>query len=258
MNIEKGINQLKCALDLKRNIVGVQFIFKKEDFDKFDVKAVNNKMSYCNTVKLASQGKGFKANIDNFYCKASARALGLMDVDNQISSGREYFSYRMYNSLGTAKNIQKNVTYVDHKIYGIVVMPLEKFHINPDIVIMIVNPYQAMRIVQGYSYSFGVAKNIKLTGNQGLCSECTATPYETNDLNISLLCSNTRFAAKWSEEELGLGFPYHMFESISQGILKTIDPSEPNKRKREIMNDAKEKNIDLNVNLGTSYYKSGK
>lgn len=258
MNIEGRINQLNCSLDLKRCIVGVKFIFSKEDFDKLEVNQVNYRMSYCNTVKLASKGKSFKANLDNFYCKASARALGLMDVDNQIISGREYFSYRMYNSLGTAKGVQSHVTYVDHKIYGVMAMPLEKFDTIPDIVIMIVNPYQAMRIVQGYSYSFGVAKNIKFTGNQGLCSECTATPYETNDLNISLLCSNTRFAAKWNGEELGIGFPYHMFESISGGILKTIDPSEPNWRKREIMKNAEEKDIDLKVNLGTSYYRSGK
>ena len=115
MDIKNRVDQLKCSLDLKRFIVGVRFVFSKEDFDKIQVNQVNYKMSYCNTVKLASKGRSFKANLDNFYCKASARALGLMDVDNQITSGREYFSYRMYNSLGTAKSVQNHVTYVNHK-----------------------------------------------------------------------------------------------------------------------------------------------
>ncbi|WP_432664992.1 DUF169 domain-containing protein [Wukongibacter baidiensis] len=258
MELKNKLDQLNCCLDLKREIVGVKFIFTKEDFDAFDVKQVNNKMSYCNTVKLATRGKSFKANVDNFFCKASARALGLMDVNNDITSGRLYHSFRMYNSLGTAKGVQKHVTFIDHEIYGVVVMPLEKFDTEPDVVVMIVNPYQAMRVVQGYSYSYGVAKNVKFTGNQGLCSECTATPYETNDLNVSLLCANTRLAAKWSDEEMGLGVPFHMFNTIADGIMKTLDPSDPNSKKREIIERAKNRDIDIDVNLGTSYYRSGK
>lgn len=258
MDIQKKINELGCVLDLKRRIVGVKFVFTKEEFDNIDVKQVNNKMSYCNTVKFASKGKGFKANIDNFFCKASARALGLMEVDNQITSGKEYYSYRMYNSLGIAKNVQKHVTYIDHKIYGVVVQPLEKFQTDPDIVIMIINPYQAMRIVQGYAYHYGVAKNIQFTGNQGLCSECTATPYEANDLNISLLCANTRFAAKWNENELGIGMPFSVFLTVTDGVLKTINPSEPDAVKKIIMDRAEKQNHNIDIALGTSYYRSGK
>lgn len=258
MNIDSKVSNLECALDLKRHIVGVKFIFTQEDFEKLAVKQVNYKMSYCNTVRLASQGKSFKSNIDNFLCKASARALGLRAIDNQITSGREYFSYNMYNSLATAKNVQKNVTYIDHKIYGIVVMPLEKFHIEPDVVVMIINPYQAMRVIQGYAYHKGIAKNIKFTGNQGLCSECTATPYEKNDLNVSLLCANTRFAANWDENELGVGMPYNIFDSVADGIIKTINPSECDSKKEKIMARAQEQNLNIDMELGTSYYKSGR
>ena len=164
----------------------------------------------------------------------------------------------MYNSLGVAKEVQKNVTYINHKIYGVAVKPLINFEEEPDVVIMIVNPYQAMRVVQGYSYHYGVSKNIKLTGNQGLCSECTATPYENNDLNISLLCANTRLAAKWNDNEMGLGIPYHMFSTVANGIIQTLNPSEPNSRKRKIIEHAKQKDIEINVELGTSYYRSGK
>jgi uncharacterized protein (DUF169 family) len=139
-----------------------------------------------------------------------------------------------------------------------VVQPLEKFQTDPDIVIMIINPYQAMRIVQGYAYHYGVAKNIQFTGNQGLCSECTATPYEANDLNISLLCANTRFAAKWNENELGIGMPFSVFLTVTDGVLKTINPSEPDAVKKIIMDRAEKQNHNIDIALGTSYYRSGK
>ena len=36
------------------------------------------------------------------------------------------------------------------KTYGLLIQPLNAFNLYPDIVILMVNPYQAMRIQQGY------------------------------------------------------------------------------------------------------------
>jgi len=252
------VNKVSTVLDLNRNIVGVKFIFSKEEFEILDVKQVREKMSYCNTVRLATKGYSYKAEAENFLCKASARALGTLEVDNQVVSGQDYYSFNMYNSLGTAKYVQQNVTYIDHKIYGVLVMPLGKFEVEPDVAVMILNPYQSMRVVQGYAYHKGIAKNVKFTGNQGLCSECTATPYETNDLNVSLLCANTRFAANWQDDEMGIGMPYHLFETVADGILKTIEPSDPDTKKEKVIKRLAERDLNVNVNLGTSYYKSGR
>jgi len=252
------VNKISTVLDLERNIVGVKFLFSKEEFENLDVKQVKNKMSYCNTVRLASKGHSYKSEGENFLCKASARALGTLEVDNRVVSGQDYHSFNMYNSLGTAKYVQQNVTYIDHEIHGVQVMPLSKFETDPDVVVMILNPYQSMRVVQGYAYHKGIAKNVKFTGNQGLCSECTATPYETNDLNVSLLCANTRFAANWQDNEMGIGMPYHLFETVADGILKTIEPSDSDTKKEKVIERLKAKNIEVDIELGTSYYKSGR
>ncbi|KNF08395.1 hypothetical protein CLPU_7c00230 [Gottschalkia purinilytica] len=115
----------------------------------------------------------------------------------------------MYNSLCNSKLVQKDITYINHEIYGLEIRPLKDFIEKPDIVIMITNPYQSMRIIQGYTYQLGVHKNIKIAGNQVFCSECTATPYESNDLNISMLCSGTRYFAKWDNNEMTIGIPYN-------------------------------------------------
>jgi len=251
-------NKVETVLDLDRKIVGVKFLFDAQTFEACETKQVKHKMSYCNTVRLATHGHGFKAEFNNFLCKASARALGLLEPDNHVISGQDYYSFNMYNSIATAKGVQKEVTFINHEIYGVQVMPLEKFQSKPDMVIMIMNPYQSMRIVQGYSYHHGIAKNIKLTGNQGLCSECTATPYENNDINISMLCANTRFAADWKDHEVGAGMPYALFERVADGLIKTIEGSDSDVRKEKIIKRLADKNIDLPIDLGTSYYKSGR
>ena len=46
--------------------------------------------------------------------------------------------------------------------YGIMTVPLENSKIEPDIIIGIINPYQAMRIVQGYEYYTGVKPKLDL------------------------------------------------------------------------------------------------
>lgn len=256
MNIKAMVQDLKCVLGLERYIVGIKFIFNKEEYELSDVPQVRYKLSYCNMVKLAASGKSFKADISNFLCIGSAKALGLIKPDSNATSGNVYYSFGLYDSLCTAKNVQQDVTFLDHQAYGVVVMPLEKFETQPDVAIFIVNPYQSMRILQGYAYHHGAAKNIKMAGNSGMCSECTATPYDTNDMNLSLLCSNTRFSAKWKDDELGIGMPLNMFEKVCDGVIKTIGPCEPNERKMKIIAKCKEAGKKIDISLDGNYFKS--
>jgi len=246
---------LKDILMIDREIVGVTLCMKKEDYTVSDVSELKKKMSYCNMVKYATKGKAFKATLDHFFCGGSQRALGMRPLEDNVMTGEEYYSYKMYDSLQVAKSVQEEVTYLPTGTYGVIVAPL-KAAVKPDIVIMIVNPYQAMRITQGYAYHMGIAKNIKFTGNQGICSECTAAPYINQDMNVSLLCANTRFSAQWQEYEMAIGLPFDMFEKLVFGVLKTLNASEPDKRKVKMM-DLNDK-YDIDISLKTSYYKSSK
>ena len=42
---------------------------------------------------------------------------------------------------------------------------------------------------------------------QALCEECTTRPFESNEVNISMLCSGTRCVAQWQKDELRIGIP---------------------------------------------------
>lgn len=256
MNIKSVVTDLNCALGLERRIVGVKFIFSEAEYRENRATEVKFKLSYCNMVKQATQGKSVKACIDNFLCVGSAKALGLIKPDENALSGNLYYSFGLYDSLETSKKTQDQVTFLNHQVYGVMVMPLEEIVVDPDIVIFIANPYQSMRIIQGYAYHHGAAKNIKMVSNSGICSECTATPYAANDLNVSLLCSNTRFAAKWHDHELGVGLPFSMLESVHEGILKTIEPCEPYDRKIMIQERYRKLGIMSDIRMDTTYFLS--
>ena len=250
------MDRLYSSINVDRKIVGVKFLFSEDDFNSFDIEPAKAKLSYCMMVKIASSGKSIKVKREHFKCNSSARALGIKESDFHVKSGREYYSYGLYDSLGTAKKVQSTVTYIEDSIYGVVLQPIEMFKVDPDVAIMISNPYNVMRVVQGYTYTYGMAENIKFAGNQGLCSELTARPYENNDINISLLCSNTRFSCKWEDGEMGVGMPYKIFQSVLEGVLNTLNPAEPDYKKEDIIKRAGKRNVKINVVKGENYYNS--
>lgn len=256
ISTKEQIKKLYSCMELNKRIVGIKFLFSEEEFNSFHVKPAEHKLSYCMMVRIASSGKSVKVRAEHFKCNSSARALGIKKSNSYINSGREYYSYGLYDSLGTAKGVQKNVTYINHELYGVLLQPIENFECEPDVVIMISEPYNVMRIMQGYSYTYGMAKNIGFAGNQGVCSELTARPYENNDINVSMLCSNTRFSCNWEDSEMGVGMPYKMFLNVLEGIIKTVNSVEADYKKEKIIKRAEENEVELNVIMGENYYGS--
>jgi uncharacterized protein (DUF169 family) len=240
--IFKAITDINCALKLDRRVVGVKFLFDEEEFDKPDSKKLTGKMAYCVMVRTAMTGKSLKGAAENIGCMGGAKALGMVGLDETALSGRFYRKLGLYQDLATSKNVQKTTTFCSHKLYGVMVKPLEKYEEEPDVVLMVTTPYNAMRIVQGYTHVFGFNTAYRMSGNQAICSECTAVPFEKNDINVSFMCSGTRFKAKWGDGELAIGFPFNRFLPVVRGIYATLDLTEPNEKKAEIEGRCRELN----------------
>lgn len=127
---------------------------------------------------------------------------------------------------------------------------------EPDIVIMITSPYTAMRIVQGYTYAYGFAQNIMMSGMGALCSELTVRPWKNQDMNISMLCSNTRFTSGWGDDEVGVAFPHYMLAEILTGVKSTMNEVDPDEKKEKIIERMNKSGVQLEVRIGKNYYNS--
>jgi uncharacterized protein (DUF169 family) len=253
--IAEEVTKINCALKLRRKIVGIKFIFGKEEFEKADAKKLTVKMPYCVMVRNAMEGKSLKAGIENAGCPGGARALGMIELDEMFTSGRHYRKLGLYQDLVTSKNVYMNATFCRHKLYGVMAKPIEKYNEEPDVVLIVTNPYNCMRIVQGYTYVFGFNTAYKMSGNQAICSECTAFPFESNDINVSLLCAGTRYNAKWNDDEMAIGFPFNQFLPIVKGLYATLDLIEPNEKKKEIEARCKELNMETPaIQYNKNYY----
>lgn len=254
-SLRQAIINLNCALELESKIVAIKFLFTEEDFNQADAKHITSKMNYCVMVKLATMGRSLKAKGDDLACEAGARALGLKPIDDYNKSGQSGKKLGLYNDMTTSKSARDAMSYCDHKAYGIMVKPLEEYEDDPDVIIIVTSPYNAMRIIQGYSYFNGIHSTFKMSGNQAICSESTAFPYLSNGINTSLLCIGTRHKAGWKDNELSVSFPFNSFFKITEGVMNTINIMDSNAKKEIIEKKLHENAIDnFHIKYNFNYY----
>lgn len=259
---KKSAILLESLLDLKRRAVGVKFLLDREEYENCTETAIGGIMPYCTFIRNASAGKAYKATVEHFACRGAAMALGMLKPDQLTLSGKPRWKNGSYSTLCVARNVSKKMVYCEHDCYGVVIKPLSEYEQAPDVVLIITDPYNAMRFTQGYAYYEGHTKGIQMSGMQAICQECTSYPFEENDMNISMLCSGTRMLAQWSRDELAIGIPYHKFLTVLDGIKQTVNPLERNKHKEVIAEKLRvnelsdELQIVMNKNYDDGAYKA--
>lgn len=225
---------LYAALDLKRLPVGVKLLFNEESYKAIPWDEPNGEQAYCCMIEKATRGKSMKTNLVHHNCDGGTTALYLEESTQKIESGEEYFSYNLYQTPAAARRIREGVKGLyrtQAKTYGLAIAPLEDFEQVPDVVIFMVNPYQAMRIQQGYVYADGSRIETSGASMQALCSEATVEPYLTGRLNSTPLCPSTRFLAKWHDDEMAIGIPFEKIESMVEGLMATIGTTDSEAKK---------------------------
>ena len=244
-----------ALLYLDRRIVGVQFIYEKERFDCIDAIEPLRPMYYCQAVASASSGNRIKLTKDTSGCSGSSRALGFVPPAPQYYTGESGMALGLYENQQVAKSVALKFAILNRPLYGIVIMPLECFEEEPDVVLFITNTREAMRIVQGYTCTYGLQNNFCMSGNQAVCVECTNYPYINQCINLSVFCAGTRYRTNWKESEVAIGVAYSKFAGLVRGIQNTVNAIERNRRKAEIERDLRRDSLyDLDIQYGRTYF----
>ena len=256
--MRKEVTEFQTLLEFEKNrkIVGVKFLYTEQEYIRLNVKEATHQMFYCMMVKAATVGHSMKVRKEHIYCSAASEVLGFTEPSQDVKTGKQQYERNMYGTEEAASDIANCTPYLSHDVYGMCIQPLEEYEQEPDMVLAFCKPYTAMRIMQGYSYYYGVAKQIRFAGMGGICTELMARSYENQDINVSFLCSGTRFAAEWKDDEVGVAFPYKMFLYILKGVRDTLNTFEPDDKKEEILQRARKNEIPLNVEKGTNYHGS--
>lgn len=255
MNYIDIVNTLYSSLILKYKIIGIKLIKSKEEYEKINFKEPIKALNYCAMVRMAAIGSCYKAKEDNFKCKSAPRVLGINPDDTLNNKGQRWASWGLYKDEKMALDVRLKLNYFKEKNYGVTIAPIEKYENAPDVIIFICNPYNAMRIFQGYTYSYGICDNLEVIGNQAICYESTTRILQNKNISISFLCIGTRHKAGWSDDDMSIGINKKCLEGIASGILNTINPMEHDKKKKIIKEKLNLNNINYKIEYSCNYYK---
>ncbi len=248
----------QAYLDLDHHMVGVQLLESQADYELCQAEERKGRAFYCQLIKKATKSYRVKAALPNFSCDTSARILGLKEYYEEEEGIDGWYDSGLYANRILAEKQHQSVEPVTRPNYGVLVGSLDLIEVNPDLVLLACRPSQAMRLVQAYTYSYGFKKDIKISGQCGICFESTALPLKENDFSLSLLCSGTRFLSQWSDDTMMVSFPFGMIEKILDGLVATAQHVESNCDKAEIIQRLKQLGLNELGNLKESqayYYK---
>lgn len=250
----RAAQTLRCVLDLPREVVAVDLAQTSAEFASWSVRALKGKLSFCAMVRLASLGRGRKALGANFGCRGASEVFRFVEPTPEALSGERLHGFGLYASQEIAQQMQASMARLPEPCMGVAVMPLAACNRPPQVVVVLANAYQAMRLVQAWAYHHGPVRNAFLAGNRGICAECVAKPLVSDMLNLSPLCANTRHTAKWADQELGLGLPFAHLEQLLDGLLKTVNAAESEERKQALVERCAAAGVELKLPRGTSYF----
>jgi uncharacterized protein (DUF169 family) len=257
MTLQQQFALTSCILGLQREIVAVNFFCTAEEFEVYPILQFKRKHTFCSMVRLASIGHGRKALSSNFRCRGASEVFRFVEPGADSISGERLFGFGLYAHRELAGKVQSSMARLATSCSGLAVLPLSSCTSLPQSIVIVVDAYQAMRLVQAWAYHHGLLEDLAIAGNRGICSECVARPLTTGKLHLSMLCANTRHVARWSDQEMGIGLPGDKLGILLDGLIRTIPAVETSARKRAILRRCVEAEVEFSMPEGKAYFIRG-
>lgn len=209
--------KMKDKLGLERSPVAVKLVLREEDLPE-GVERISEPARHCEMVMRASRGEIFYALGEDQECKGGAGAIGADEMPEKVKTGEFYYGLGRFSSFPAAKRTLDLIPKIDLKFYAVVYAPLEKVEFDPDVIVVVCNPAQALRLVQALVYTKGGRVRGDFAGIQSICADAVAGPYMRGEANITLACSGSRQYSDIREDELIVGLTAENIECIMEAL----------------------------------------
>ncbi|MCK9151687.1 DUF169 domain-containing protein [Methanobacterium alcaliphilum] len=196
--------KIKESLNLEKSPVAIKFVLREKDLPE-GIDKIESPMRHCEMVQAASQGNIFYATASAQACKGGAAAIGIGEAPAKLKTGEFYYDLGRFSSLGSGKRTIDSIPKIDMDVYAILYSPLEKSNFDPDVIVIIANPAQAMKLSQALVYTLGGRVEADFSGIQSICADAVAGPFMRKRPNITLGCSGSRQYADIKDDEVIVG-----------------------------------------------------
>ena len=196
--------KIKDNLGLEKSPVAIKFVLREKNLPE-GVSKIEDNIRHCEMVQKASHGDIFYATSEEEMCKGGSAAVGLQEPLEKAKTGEFYMTLGRFSSIGSAKRTVDAIPKIDPMMYALVYAPLEKANFDPDVVVVICNPAQALKLAQALIYTSGGRIGADFSGIQSICADVVAGPFLSGTPNFTLGCSGSRQYADIKEDEVIVG-----------------------------------------------------
>ncbi|GAB7015585.1 DUF169 domain-containing protein [Methanogenium cariaci] len=211
-------NELKELLGLKGSPVAVKLVKNKADipagYDK-----VPEKSRHCQFVQDArlTGTKGY-ATKEEHMCKGGAGVMGIEPIPESVAKGNTYHKLGNFKTAEGALDTVNAIPKSKGSYYASLYSPLETAEFEPDVVVIVATPRQALRLSQAYLHEKGGRVSSDYSGIQSLCADAVVAVRERGVPNMTLGCNGSRKFSGIAEEEVILGIPPKNLPAIAEAL----------------------------------------
>lgn len=175
---------------------------------------------HCVSIHMASLGASIHVPAKQHACAAAKAALGISALPEKVASGQIPHMHGLAASEAAAARVMAEVPRLPvGSAIGTLVGPLWSFVQDPDVVILVVKPKQAMWVANSLLFETGSPRiTANFAGMQASCADVTTVPIKTGEVNFTMGCYGCRSAGKLDDEELYVGIPVKKLEEVLRGL----------------------------------------
>lgn len=202
------------VLGLKWTPIGVKFS------DNHNVEPLTRNVSICDAIHIVKKEKiVLTLNKETCACAGGRHFTGLEILPiEKLAPALTTQNHRVYESLGTALDSMRKQPQPAERGSHLVVGPLEKFEKDPDLILFVVTPAEADRILG--LISFKGAEPFMYYPASSICSAITNSMAKGKP-EINLISAFERKTSNWSPNELILTLPVRDFEEAVMNISES-------------------------------------
>ena len=137
-------------------------------------------------------------------CPGASLAYGWTGIADENAIAQFFLAAGYASHEDGARTIVKNIDHLESGKYsGLVVSPLTRTKIVPDVVLVYGNPAQIMRLIQGAMYKEGRKLKCELAGMAASCTGGIIRAFNTNEYQVVVPGNGDRvFAVTYDDEML--------------------------------------------------------
>jgi uncharacterized protein (DUF169 family) len=177
----------------------------------------------CQTCKMVrSYGWTMAMTEEDCSCKLARYIYGWDPLTEEAINFANQFSVGLYaKDLETSKKWQEKMYLLKEKYSGIIISPLTRTKIEPDIVQIYCNPAQIMRLIQAYLYHKGGVLEFTSAGRGASCHEGVIKPYQTDEPQVVIPGNGDRVWGGAEDSEMLFSIPKSKLTIVLDGLEAT-------------------------------------